>query len=61
MTSSFVLTGISAQVEEAPACVPQRVLIKFRAPWLNMYADRIAVSLGAREEDALPQNGANPA
>jgi thermitase len=52
-----LLSGFYAQVEEAPACVPQRVMIKFRAPWLNMYADRIAASLGARVEDALPQIG----
>jgi thermitase len=52
-----LLSGFYAQVEEAPACVPQRVMIKFRAPWLNMYADRIAASLRARVEDALPQIG----
>jgi thermitase len=52
-----LLSGFYAQVEEAPACVPQRVMIKFRAPWLNMYANRIAASLGARVEDALPQIG----
>ncbi|BCW95999.1 MAG: S8 family serine peptidase [Fimbriimonadales bacterium] len=54
-------SGSYAQVEEgleqAEAYVPQRVMIKFRAPLLYLRAHQIAASVGARVEDALPQIG----